>query len=210
MTNKSEIHNLFPTPIYMSNINRKFTEKELAFVKDKKTQTEKNQGDNIITTDKNILDKIEFKEVKSFLENSCQDYLDKIICPLKNVKLYITQSWLNYTEENQTHHAHSHQNSIISGVLYIDADKDNDKIKFRVGPSNFPEIYPEIDENKINIWNSSSWWFPVETGKLIMFRSSTIHQVEAKKGSNTRVSLAFNTFYKGVLGSKNSSTELIL
>ena len=31
-----EIHNLFPTPIYTSNINRKFTEKELIFVKNQK------------------------------------------------------------------------------------------------------------------------------------------------------------------------------
>jgi len=43
-----------------------------------------------------------------------------------------------------------------------------------------------------------------------MFRSSTIHQVENKKGSNTRVSLAFNTFYKGTLGENESLTELIL
>ena len=43
-----------------------------------------------------------------------------------------------------------------------------------------------------------------------MFRSSTIHQVENKKGSNTRISLAFNTFYKGTLGNSDSSTKLIL
>ena len=163
---KTIIENLFPTPIYMSNINRKFTEKELAFVKDKKTQTEKNQGDNIITTDKNILDKIEFKEVKSFLENSCQDYLDKIISPLKNVKLYITQSWLNYTEENQTHHAHSHQNSIISGVLYIDADKDNDKIKFRVVEDFISE---NIKDFRIQLLEVNDWLQKVKSDKKNLF-----------------------------------------
>ena len=44
-----------------------------------------------------------------------------------------------------------------------------------------------------------------------MFPSSTTHQVETKSGSNTRISLAFNTFYSGTLGSsKNNLTELIL
>ena len=43
-----------------------------------------------------------------------------------------------------------------------------------------------------------------------MFPSSTPHEVETKKGDNTRVSLAFNTFYKGILGSNVKSTELIL
>ena len=69
-------------------------------------------------------------------------------------------------------------------------------------------IVPEIE--KYNICNSSTWWFPLKTGQLIMFPSSTPHEVETKKGDNTRVSLAFNTFYKGILGSNVKSTELIL
>ena len=44
-----------------------------------------------------------------------------------------------------------------------------------------------------------------------MFPSSTTHQVQTKKGNNTRISLAFNTFYKGDLGgSRNGLSELIL
>ena len=43
-----------------------------------------------------------------------------------------------------------------------------------------------------------------------MFPSSTTHKVEVKKGSNTRISLSFNTFYKGTIGSNKSLTELIL
>ena len=43
-----------------------------------------------------------------------------------------------------------------------------------------------------------------------MFPSSTTHEVEIKKGSNTRVSLAFNTFYKGKIGANEDLTELVL
>jgi len=43
-----------------------------------------------------------------------------------------------------------------------------------------------------------------------MFPSPTTHQVDVKKGKNTRISLAFNTFYKGTIGSNSSLTELIL
>ena len=43
-----------------------------------------------------------------------------------------------------------------------------------------------------------------------MFPSSTTHQVETKQGNNTRISLAFNTFYKGTIGSNFELTELIL
>ena len=95
----------------------------------------------------------------------------------------------------------------MSGVLYFDCDKENDKIKF-TNPKDYQQIKPEVDQ--FNIWNSDTWWFAVETGKLVMFPSSTTHQVDTKKGNNTRVSLAFNTFYKGAVGSNYSLTELIL
>ena len=203
---KTTIDNLFPTPIYKSNINRKFTKQELQFVNEQKKHCSKNVG-NINTQDNYILNRKEFKNIKKFLDTACQDYLEKIISPKNNVKLYITQSWLNYTEENQYHHTHAHPNSIISGVLYFDCDKKNDKIKF-TNPKMYQQLKPEI--KNFNLWNSETWWFPLENGQLIMFPSSTIHQVETKKGTNTRISLAFNTFYKGILGLNSDLTELIL
>ena len=69
---------------------------------------------------------------------------------------------------------------------------------------------PVTDDTKFNLWNSDTWFFSVKTGMLVMFPSSTIHQVETKKGKNTRISLAFNTFYKGMIGSNSALTELIL
>ena len=202
------IQNLFPTPIYMTNIDRPFTKQELKFVEDQKNHCLKNQG-NIHTKDSYILNRKQFKNIKKFLDKCCEDYLNKLICPKDNIKLYITQSWLNYTEENQFHHKHEHPNSVISGVLYFNSDRNNDIIKFFTSVR-YEQIKPEIDKSKYNLWNSSSWYFPVETGQLVMFPSSTTHQVDVKKGTNTRISLAFNTFYKGSLGSNDSLTELIL
>ena len=202
------IQNLFPTPIYMTNMDRPFTKKELQFVNEQKKHCHNNEG-NLASNDNYILNRKEFKNIKKFLDQCCKDYLNRIICPKNNIELYITQSWLNYTNENQYHHRHEHPNSVVSGVLYFDSDKDKDMIKF-FSHVKYQQIKPEIEDDKYNIWNSSSWWFPVETGQLVMFPSSTTHQVDTKKGNNTRVSLAFNTFYKGTLGSNSNLTELIL
>jgi len=202
------IQNLFPTPIYMTNMDRPFTKQELKFVEEQKKHCSKNEG-NINTKDNYILNRKEFKNIKKFLDAACKDYLERIICPKNNIELYITQSWLNYTEENQFHHQHAHPNSVVSGVLYFDSDKANDMIKF-FSPVRYQQIKPEIDDTKYNIWNSTSWWFPVETGQLVMFPSSTTHQVDTKQGNNTRISLAFNTFYKGTIGSNSDLTELII
>ncbi len=201
------INNLFPTPIYTTKIDRGFTKQELQFVKEQKKHCKNNEG-NINTKDNYILNRKEFKNIKKFLDKCCKDYLDTIICPKNNIELYITQSWLNYTEANQYHHQHAHPNSVVSGVFYFDSDIKNDKILFTKG--GYQQISPEIDKEKFNLWNSSTWFFPVETGNLFMFPSSTIHQVETKQGNNTRISLAFNTFYKGSVGSNSKLTELIL
>ena len=205
---KPIIHSIFPIPVYTIKIDREFTKQELQFVNDQKKHCLKNDG-NINTKDNYILNRKEFKNIKKFLDKCCEDYLNRIICPKNNVELYITQSWLNYTEADQYHHKHAHPNSVISGVLYFDSDIEKDKILFTSGKG-YQQISPEIDKEKFNLWNSATWFFPVETGNLFMFPSSTTHQVETKKGNNTRISLAFNTFYKGTIGLNTRLTELIL
>ena len=206
--NKPIIHSIFPIPIYKTKIDRGFTKQELQFVKEQKKHCTKNDG-NINTKDNYILNRKEFKNVKKFLDKCCEDYLNRIICPKNNIQIYITQSWLNYTEANQYHHKHEHPNSVVSGVFYFDSDIKNDKILF-TNSKGYEQIKPEIDNTKFNLWNSKTWFFPVETGNLFMFPSSTTHQVETKQGNNTRISLAFNTFYKGSVGSNAQLTELIL
>jgi uncharacterized protein (TIGR02466 family) len=203
---KPIINNLFPTPIYTTKMDRGFTKQELQFVNEQKKHCKNNQG-NINTKDNYILNRKQFKNIKKFLDKHCKDYLETIICPKNNIELYITQSWLNYTEADQYHHKHAHPNSVVSGVLYFDSDVKNDKILFSSNKG-YQQISPEIKD--FNLWNSETWFFPVETGDLFMFPSSTIHQVETKKGTNTRISLAFNTFYKGSVGSNKNLTELIL
>jgi len=201
---ESSVENLFPIAVYRNNINRNFTEQELQFVNDQQNNCIKNEG-NIHTEDSYVLDRKQFKNIKIFLENCCKDYLEKIICPENNIELYITQSWLNYTKENQYHHKHLHSNSIISGVLYFNCNKDS--IKFYNSNINHT-IKPLI--KKYNFWNSETWTFPTKTGELFMFPSSLNHGVDVKKGDNIRISLSFNTFYKGVLGSDTALTKLIL
>ncbi len=202
------IENLFPIPVYITSMERGFTKQELQFVNEQKKHCFKNQG-NINTKDTYILNRKEFKNLKKFLEKHCKDYLNKVICPKNKIELYITQSWLNYTEANEYHHKHEHPNSVVSGVLYLDADEVNDKILFTSSRA-YQLTAPVVSKKEFNPWNSETWWFPVKTGDLFMFPSSTTHQVETKKGNNTRISLAFNTFYKGILGEKERLTELIL
>jgi uncharacterized protein (TIGR02466 family) len=202
---EATINGIFPTPIYISKIDRELTKKELSFIDKTKLDTYNNEG-NTTSNDNYILNNKAFKNLKEELDLRVQDYFDKVISPSNKITPYITQSWLNYTETNQYHHKHVHPNSLVSGVFYINSDDKFDKIKFF--NEKYSIIKPEVKD--WNIWNSETWWFAVKTGDIILFPSSLTHMVETKQGDNTRISLAFNVFIKGTFGSNAELTELVL
>ena len=200
------VHALFPQPIYFSKLERELTKEELKTIDAHKAKTYKNEG-NITSNDNYVLENKALKNLKEDLNKKVINYFNEVVCTSNSIIPYITQSWINYTETNQFHHRHSHPNSYISGVFYIDAQKEVDSIIFY--KPNADETI-ELNVTKYNPFNSTSCLFPVETGNIFLFRSFLMHGVDKKKGTNTRISLSFNVFIKGTLGDKKEVTELVL
>ena len=201
------IEGLFPVPTYLSNLSRPFLKKEHTFFAKAMKSHNANEG-NITSDDNYILNKPAMKDIKKILNQHIKIYFDKVYDTKNKIKPYITQSWLNVTNEKQYHHIHNHPNSLVSGVLYINADKQNDNIKFFRDRDRHEII--KLMPKAFNWFNSESWVYPVSSGKLVMFPSSTTHTVDLKKGNNARMSLAFNVFVKGTFGNQRALTELIL
>jgi len=199
------IHQLFPEPLYFSKLERVLTQEELKILNEHKKKTKKNAG-NSRTNDNYVLEHKALKNLKKDLHTKVMDYFDKVVCT-NNITPYITQSWINYTERDQFHHRHSHPNSLVSAIFYISADKKVDSVTFYKG---YLDYRIKLDITKYNIFSSSSCTFPVETGNILLFRSSLEHAVDKKKGNNIRISLSFNIFIKGTVGNKEELTELIL
>jgi uncharacterized protein (TIGR02466 family) len=200
------IEALFPTPVLRTNINRKWTEREQFLFNYHRDFTHTNMG-NTTSNDRYVLKAKEAKGLVEFIGHGIQYYVDNIICPKHPIEFFLTQSWLNYTKPGQFHHTHEHPNSILSGVLYIDANGEKDRINF-----NRSNSYRQIKINPLeqNRFNSDSWWLPVSTGDLIIFPSHFTHSVEIKEGENVRTSLSFNIFAKGYLGEEEELTALHL
>jgi uncharacterized protein (TIGR02466 family) len=198
------IHGLFPTPVMFGEMGRAYTKEELAFFKQQQSKTVKNNG-NVNTVDTYILNQPVMADIKKVLDEYVIEYYTNIMCVKDKVKPYITQSWINYTKPGEYHHRHAHPNSLVSGVLYLDSNKDKDKIMFYSSDA-YKRIKPDIAT--WNLYNSESWWFPVGTGNLVMFPSELQHMVEQKEGKNLRTSLAFNTFIRGDIGNIGELTEL--
>ena len=200
---KSEINGIFPIPIYRAKLDRKFTTQELRFVEEIKTKCVVNAG-NITSKDNYILNNLSLTTLKKEMALFIEDYFAKIVLAPKTVFPYITQSWLNYTEMNGSHHIHKHVNSYLSGVLYINADKAHDQITFE--EDRYDQI--KLSTIELNQFNYCALSLPVESGDVVVFPSRLSHLVTKKKGKNTRISLSFNIFVKGNLGKATLLTEL--
>ena len=195
--------NLFPTPVAFSKFERELTEEELAFFKNQEQKP--NQG-NTTSADRKILDHALMADVREAIQKALNMYFQEVYRPKFDVKLQITQSWMNYSEPGQFHHKHAHPNSFLSGCFYPQADKNLDKLYF------FNEPYQriKIHSEDFNVYNSDSWWLPVGTGDIVIFPSSLTHMVEQVVASDTRISLSFNTFPIGYVGNDDSLTGLHL
>jgi len=196
-------NNVFPTAVSFFEFGTKLTEIEESFIKNQETR---NNSGNLTSVNTRLFDCPEIAEITRFCEESLEEYFNEIYAPKNNVRPYITQSWSNYTSKGQWHHKHEHPNSFISGVFYVQAKRETDKIFFY--KNSYQQI--KVQTDNYNAYNSESWWFEVETGQLILFPSHLTHMVQTVETEETRISISFNTFLKGYAGEDSELTGLNL
>lgn len=196
-----QIISLFPTAVGMFDLGRDLTKPERDLLLNQDMTP--NMGN---TTSKNrfILREKKLKDLREFIQKSINTYFEEIVAPSKEVSLYITQSWVNYSNPGQWHHSHEHPNSFLSGVFYVQSDDEKDRIVFE--NNRYQQI--QFPTEKWNLYNSTSWWLEAKQGRLVIFPSSLRHSVNVVEAQKTRVSLSFNTFAKGLIGSEENLTAL--
>ena len=203
-----KLNGIFPCPVYIVNRELELSSKENKDIEDVIMGGMKKNVSNLSSINSYIFNS-KLKEIEQFCEQQIKIYVKEVINPKEDLDFYITQSWLNITKPGKFHHDHSHSNSMISGVFYLSVEED-DKITF-ADPNTKIKGLIHVDSTEYNVWNSTKWFFPINTNELILFPSWLAHEVAPnKKATTDRISISFNTFVKGILGSKTSSTELIL
>ena len=208
---KRNVTAIFPTPIFTYEDVKEITTEEFN-IAENELDTYHNVG-NRTSLDSYILDRDVFKDLKNVLTDKVNTYFQEVYEPVnEDLKLYITQSWLNFTTEGGHHHSHSHGNSIVSGVFYFRANKEIDQIVFvrRQNLDHLNTFDLAIEKKQTSDFNAEFWGVNVDTNMLVMFPSTVTHQVNTTTNKNVRISLAFNTFIRGTLGSKKNLTEIKL
>jgi uncharacterized protein (TIGR02466 family) len=171
---------------------RNFHQDELEFFDNEKTTAMQNIG-NLMGDDQYILDRPEMVNIRIIVQNELDNYLKKVYSPKNNLTIEITQSWLSWLDPGQYFHEHQHQNSLVSGCLYINANRNYDAIIFH--KKEFQQIY--IPAGSDNQWNTTMATCPVNTGDIVLFPSKITHSVAPTRNNYTRTTLAFNSFVRG-------------
>ena len=152
-----------------------------------------------------VLEEKELQGLKKYCQKNIETYVYEILKVERNLEFYITQSWCNYNRTGEHHHHHIHNNSMISGVFYVQTD--GTRIQFHKGRDSFPL---KMNFSEQNLLNSDITFFKTEANRLFLYPSTLQHSVTKNKSNVERISLAFNTFIKGFVGDNQQRTRLRL
>jgi hypothetical protein len=76
-----------------------------------------------------ILNQKNFLKLKKYIIKEF-DFFKNNILKYNNINFVITNSWLTKTEKNQFSYPHNHNNSMFSGIFYIDVNDNQKNISF--------------------------------------------------------------------------------
>ena len=203
------IEPFFPIPVGITHIDKALNKKIIELIKIKTCNIIENPAGNSISTDVDILDNDELSDIKKVLTDSVNEYFKEIVKPDKDIKLYITTSWINMNKNGESHHPHKHPNSIVSAVLYIDTCEE-DTISFINKSSNTLFGNLQFGPTPTTKWNVPEWNLSAMVNTLVMFPSTLPHHVNPRPNTckGTRISLSFNTWFKGTIGGEGTPDKL--
>ncbi len=198
-------HNLWPIPVYQSNILVR--EKWKVLIKSLEYErTHINNSD--ISKDRSLLNSM--PELKSEIENHCELFVRKYLTVKNSAKFYLQNSWCNIHGPNESSQIHYHSSALLSGVYYPILPKNSGNISFHRGNiyTNLfhQSIRFEYDEN--NNINAEQYAIELEEGTIVIFPSHLEHSVQKNLSNENRYSLAFNFYVRGKFGKEEYELEI--
>ncbi|MDT8429812.1 MAG: TIGR02466 family protein [Pseudomonadales bacterium] len=198
-----QMSHLFALPLYKASLNREYSAEERLFF-----QNELRDPilaiSNYSSRNKNVLDAEAMQDIRKFLQSHLDNFFRITFNTANEVSLQITQSWLTRSLKGQSHHPHTHPNSIISGALYINLAARDGITFFR----NEDNLWYELIRKEETYYNASRYFIATAVGDVVLFPSHIRHGVHAVSEDIERISLSFNTFFSGELGRKEFSNAV--
>jgi uncharacterized protein (TIGR02466 family) len=184
--------------------NYQFTSSEKKYISE--LEMIDNTG-NLMSKNDKVLDSKELSKLRLFIDEQIFIFKQKLLQMKDANEIYITQSWVINSNPNQFHPKHKHPNSVISGVMFFDENNDESLPPIRFHRT--LEMFPlDFEFDNLNESNAGCRSFETVQGSLILFPSLLEHDVEKNQSDRVRTSISFNTYVRGVVGSREKLTEV--
>jgi len=154
-----------------------------------------------ITNNKQILNDENLKYFKKNVMEAVKMYV-AILGGLQG-NFFIKNSWIVKSKPGYKARSHCHPNSLFSGVYYIQTDPKCGDIVFEYKDMVSPAICTNMDIHRkyYTILNSSIFSFKPKNNQIVLFPSDLSHRVSKNLSSIDRISIAFDIYIDGVIGS---------
>ena len=152
-----------------------------------------------------LLESYGMNRVKDFMVNFTKDFVRDTL-KIKQ-EFYLTQSWATKNAKGDRHHGHTHPNTLLSCVYYVQADSG----KLTVSTDRnglFPNFDFNFEFEEFNNYNAKSWTFDVKTGDMVLFPGYLNHFSTPNESDTDRIIIGANFFTRGKFGTYDN-TDLI-
>ncbi len=195
---------LFAIPLYRTIIGAPTQQEQ-----DHLSRLEMTEGRHTALNSHNlrILDQIQLRELRHKIDSGITEFMTHLGVDQAKITMPITTSWLNLYQQGDSTHQHSHSNSIISGVYYLEDCDHTAPIQFHRAPG-YVNLWPNTINLPIkqhNALNIDVITVIPKKGELIMWPSHLAHSVPPNQSDTPRHTIAFNTFVKGTLDPQGGS-----
>ena len=151
-----------------------------------------------VSISKSILELENFSDLKKQLTNELNNFFHNVMNYESEFK--ITTSWFTKSQKSQSSNYHNHNNSMFSGILYLQTDENSGDISFE----DFNNRRYKLNVKEYNIYNCTEYQIKPIDGLLILFPSEVHHKILKNNSNIVRHSLAFNIIPVGEIGSDDS------
>ena len=168
-----------------------------------------------MSAETDILDREPFTRIRDLIIPNLNEIVKGCGYEGENIGVRITQSWCVKTTGGQDAPTHIHPNSQFSGVCYFN-DSSQALVLCREDmwyDSRMPlRVFDCFDHNLFFHQTHNQFRYEPRAGKIIIFPSVMKHYVEMAppEVTETRYSLAFNTFLTGKIMSDSTLASIVL
>lgn len=200
-----EVHSLFPVPFYTSEIDIDLEDVRMKIEKLARYHEGLNDSDGYIyPKNEQLFGRKEFYDLK----NEAKKHVDRFMREVLQYDYddsFFSCSWFNINEPGSHHHRHYHPNSIISGVIFVTNPENSGKLLFN--SPNQRDILLAPKKGATGTKFSDGIFLPAQdVGCISLFPSWLEHTVTKNLSNENRLTIAFNVFVKGHIGSSHTLT----